>query len=546
MSEENAIINLYAQWQSYKISFNANGGEGTMDDIIAIVGGSTVKVPAYNFKREGYRLTSWNTKADGTGIRYSYGGIINPTCDMTLYAQWEVLTYNVKYNYRFKNTSGSIKNVTFTYNIEEELEDAYRNEVGYKFVYWGTKADGTGINYLPKQKVKNLSATSSTINLYTVYKPIQYKLILNSNDYINSTKEQSLTYDIETQILKNPFSREGYKFKEWNTKADGSGTSYSDEQNIMNLTSTENAVVELYAQWQENDLEISFNANGGTGKMDKFYLKRNGNKTLPLNTFIREGYKFKEWNTKADGSGTSYSDEQKINISSNKILYAQWQPIKYRIMFYANGGEGAPREQEITYDEKTKLNKNKFTMSGYTFKEWNTELDGSGTSYSDEQNIMNLTSTENAVVELYAQWEKSLDYIINVYDVDETNKYISKIMINTDINTFTSNIILGYGYDVNVDTKIINNKQLLYTGGKTRIMHGHNLYTEYTNIVIGDINGDGAVNSADLLKIRQHLLGTNILTGAYFLSSDINYDNTINSADLLRIRQHLLGIKPIE
>ena len=701
VSEENAIINLYAQWQSYKISFNANGGEGTMDDIIAIVGGSTVKVPAYNFKREGYRLTSWNTKADGTGIRYSYGGIINPTCDMTLYAQWEVLTYNVKYNYRFKNTSGSIKNVTFTYNIEEELEDAYRNEVGYKFVYWGTKADGTGINYLPKQKVKNLSATSSTINLYTVYKPIQYKLILNSNDYINSTKEQSLTYDIETQILKNPFSREGYKFKEWNTKADGSGTSYSDEQNIMNLTSTENAVVELYAQWQENDLEISFNANGGTGKMDKFYLKRNENKTLPLNTFIREGYKFKEWNTKADGSGTSYSDEQKINISSNKILYAQWQPIKYKIMFYANGGEGAPREQEITYDEKTKLNKNKFTMSGYTFKEWNTELDGSGTSYSDEQNIMNLTSTENAVVELYAQWqendleisfnanggtgkmdkfylkrnenktlplntfiregykfkewntkadgsgtsysdeqkinissnkilyaqwqpikykimfyanggegapreqeitydektklnknkftmsgytfkewnteldgsgtsysdeqnimnltstenavvelyaqwEKSLDYIINVYDVDETNKYISKIMINTDINTFTSNIILGYGYDVNVDTKIINNKQLLYTGGKTRIMHGHNLYTEYTNIVIGDINGDGAVNSADLLKIRQHLLGTNILTGAYFLSSDINYDNTINSADLLRIRQHLLGIKPIE
>ena len=54
------------------------------------------------------------------------------------------------------------------------------------------------------------------------------------------------------------------------------------------------------------------------------------------------------------------------------------------------------------------------------------------------------------------------------------------------------------------------------------------------------------INSADLLKIRQHLLGTNILSGAYFLSSDINYDYTINSADLLRVRQHLLGTKPIE
>lgn len=142
--------------------------------------------------------------------------------------------------------------------------------------------------------------------------------------------------------------------------------------------------------------------------------------------------------------------------------------------------------------------------------------------------------------------EDEITYIINNYDVDETNKYINKIMVNTEVNSFTPNIILGYGYGVDVDTKTINNKQLLYTGGKTRITKGLNVYREYTNIVVGDINGDAAINSADLLKIRQHLLGTNILTGAYFLSSDINYDNTINSADLLRVRQHLLGTKPIE
>jgi len=142
--------------------------------------------------------------------------------------------------------------------------------------------------------------------------------------------------------------------------------------------------------------------------------------------------------------------------------------------------------------------------------------------------------------------EDEVSYIINKYDIDETNKYISKIMVNTEVNNFTSSIILGYGYGIDVDTKTINNKQLLYTGGKTRITKGLNVYKEYTNIVIGDINGDGAINSADLLKIRQHLLRTNILSGAYFLSSDINYDNTINSADLLRVRQHLLGTKPIE
>lgn len=136
-------------------------------------------------------------------------------------------------------------------------------------------------------------------------------------------------------------------------------------------------------------------------------------------------------------------------------------------------------------------------------------------------------------------------YEIKNYTVDETNKYITKIIVGTDLETFKSNIILGSEYSVVVDTKTVNGKKLLYTGGKTKIMHGTTVVKEYTNIVIGDTNGDGLTNSADLLRIRQHLLGTKLLTGVYFIASDINYDNIINSADLLRVRQHLLGTKLI-
>ena len=332
------------------------------------------------------------------------------------------------------------------------------------------------------------------------------------------------------------YEREGCTFKEWNTKADGTGTSYTEEQTINRSSN-----ITLYAIWESETGTITYNSNYGTSQTETQEFTYNTDTKLDKNTFTRSGYTFKEWNTKADGTGTSYTDEQTINVFSDLTLYAIWENATGTITYNSNYGTSQTKTQEFTYNTDTKLDKNTFTRSGFGFKEWNTKADGTGTKYTDEQTI-----NKSSDLTLYAIWEELYDYVINNYSVDETNKYISKIMVNTEVNMFTPNITLNYGYGIDVDTKEINNKRILYTGGKTRITKGLDLYREYTNIVIGDINGDGAINSADLLKIRQHLLGTNTLSGAYFLSSDINYDNTINSADLLRVRQHLLGTKPIE
>ncbi len=66
----------------------------------------------------------------------------------------------------------------------------------------------------------------------------------------------------------------------------------------------------------------------------------------------------------------------------------------------------------------------------------------------------------------------------------------------------------------------------------------------YTAVVYGDLNGDGTINSADLLKMRQHLIGSSKLSGVYLEAAKLVNSN-INSADLLRLRQYLLGTQNI-
>ena len=67
---------------------------------------------------------------------------------------------------------------------------------------------------------------------------------------------------------------------------------------------------------------------------------------------------------------------------------------------------------------------------------------------------------------------------------------------------------------------------------------------KYTLVKMGDAQGDGLINSADLLRIQKYLLGITKLEkeSAYYKASDTNLDDTINSADLLKIQKYLLGV----
>ena len=349
-------------------------------------------------------------------------------------------------------------------------------------------------------------------------------------------------------------TRDGYVFNGWNTEANGSGESYDDLGTIKGLKDKEE--ITLYAQWIGEEMTVTFDASGGVVNPESKIVHRfDSYGELPVP--YKENAGFVNWACKSDGTMVSYSDE----VSCTELV-AVWVDNAYTFILDANGGTlSALFDNSGSYlrinsrellssfflnNNKYTIDKNMFVRNDKTFKEWNTKADGSGKTYFEGELIgKDDVVLENNTFKLYAIWEDKPNYKINDYYVDKTNHYISKIMAGTNVEVFKSKIDLNAGYRVEVDTKSVDGKEVMYTGGKTRIYNGDVLEVTYTNIVIGDVNGDGAINSADLLRIRQHLLGSKYLRGENFLASDINYDSDINSADLLRVRQHLLGTKTI-
>ena len=94
LTDEDTV--LYAQWSEnapaqVNVSYDANGGTGTMESITGDVG-SEIVIGQNGFARSGYTFTGWNTQADGKGTAYKPGDSFTLTDeDIVLYAQWNKL-----------------------------------------------------------------------------------------------------------------------------------------------------------------------------------------------------------------------------------------------------------------------------------------------------------------------------------------------------------------------------------------------------------------------------------------------------------------------
>ncbi len=134
-----ADVTLYAQWAANPvITFDANGGTGTMYPITVVPGVAT-ELPACGFSCRAHDFAGWNTAKDGTGTAYADASQISTTSSLTLYAQWSEQTYTLTYDPNGGTwADGTTGAVSMTYGKASEpatILDAPTRE-GYRFVRW--------------------------------------------------------------------------------------------------------------------------------------------------------------------------------------------------------------------------------------------------------------------------------------------------------------------------------------------------------------------------------------------------------------------------
>lgn len=444
-------INLYAQWTNnpvYTVEYNANGGIGNIEAQVFEVGVSQKLRPG-TFTKEDQVFWYWNTKADGSGTSYEDEEEVNNLTDIngatvTLYAIYAFEKYINNNDIVFDGTNYidtgvylfNEKNINRDFEVSFEIKERASNtqystimssvdETGSPWpgiVYrtWSSTQEQLAANN-PSLKVDK-KYNSASIQKVTL-KRICGILYLQFNDGTN-------TQIMDLSLINNPF------------EVPVTFGASLDANNVpfRYFTGTLSNLKVIIMDSQTGS--IKFNKNGGTGTDFYQTVAPNTTVTLIKNTYTKTGYEFDSWNTKADGSGIRYENQASVTNIVNKgetiTLYAQWKKYGYTVQFNANGGIGSMETQEFESTVAQQLNTSTFTKEGYSFGFWNTKADGSGTSYENEEEVKNLATTNGAVVNLYAIYEKynyvhEGDIVFDGTNFINTNIYLfSKKNVNKD------------------------------------------------------------------------------------------------------------------
>ena len=411
-TQPDGIVTMVAQWSANEahIRYNPNppagktaGGNGTPN-----WDGHTGDTPAIRgngWTIDGYTFAGWTTNADGGGVKYAPGASWTASGTLTLYAQWTPGEAGLTYD-----GNGATGGKTDPQNgVTDQKVNVRQNGFtrdGYTFVRWDTQADCRGKAVNPGDKW-TLQGSST---LYACWTGNMQLLTYHGNGATGgNTASQSGKTGDELTTNANGFTRDGYTFVEWNTKADGTGGHYGKGTNGVAKWTMLPAGNDLYAIWQANPANIRYRDDwGATGSTPDTTGVTGQDVTIARNGFTRPGYTFTGWARDRRTDPSLQPGGRYTLTPGTTTLWAQWKADPAHLIYNSNSGSTSQtRRTDGVVDQTVTVIANPFTRSGYTFTGWNTQADGRGKAYAAGNGFRLVADAKSNPVNtsvLYAQW----------------------------------------------------------------------------------------------------------------------------------------------
>ncbi len=186
----------------------------------------------------------------------------------------------------------------------------------------------------------------------------------------------------------------------------------------------------------------------------------------------------------------------------------------------------------------------------------------------EENGLISAIKTGNTNIKVCADEDENISQSINVNVIEKISEedlsFSSNIKVdgneitgikeeNQTVEKLLENIMTSEKYVVKIVDKegnTLEDGDLVGTGAKVQIFTNtdtQNVVAEYSIIIYGDVDGNGKINSVDLLKLQRHILEIEELDFLSQKAGNINKNGKKpTSVDLLLIQRHILGLKQIE
>lgn len=411
---DNANLTLYAIWEptTYQITYYSNEEETTILPQVKDYNHG-ISLSAEIPLRTGYVFLKWNTQKDGLGKDYEPEEYYTENRDLSLYAQWEIDSYEVRYE--ATDAQNIPASQTKVYGHAITLSEDIPQKEGFEFLEWNTFANGTGKSYSAGASFEEERSTT----LFAQWKIKNWMVSYISNGGPASPYNQIKIFNEPLTISPEIPTHDRLKFIEWNSSKDGTGKAYQPKEMY-----TLNQDLTLYAQWESESWTMVYYSNDGSNTVFERQTKLFSEPTQIVDAIPqREGYSFAHWNTEKDGKGTTYLPQQEYRTEASLVLYAQWQIHAWKVAYHVNEGLYGPEDQIKLYNVPLVLYMTEPKRENHQFKGWKTSYDEWGVSYKNGD-----LYEKNEPLNLYARWEQeSQDIFLDVNGGDHSMIPLIKI-----------------------------------------------------------------------------------------------------------------------